>query len=74
MLLTLAGRAGDLVTKAELMDQVWPGIVVEENNLAVQVTTLRKVLGAESIVTIPGRVIASPRRRSVVEIQPEAAA
>lgn len=55
VLLTLAERAGGLVTKAELMDQVWPGLVVEENNLAVQVTTLRKVLGAETIATIPGR-------------------
>jgi predicted ATPase len=37
------------------MDLVWPGLVVEENNLAAQVSALRKVLGGEVIATIPGR-------------------
>ena len=55
VLCTLAARAGHLVTKAELMDEVWPGLVVEENNLAAQVSALRKVLGGEIIATIPGR-------------------
>ena len=34
---------------------MWPGLVVEENNLQVQVSTLRKLLGPQAIVTIPGR-------------------
>lgn len=51
----LAERAGQLVSKNELMDLVWPGLVVEENNLQVQISTLRKILGAEAIATIPGR-------------------
>src|SRR5258706_708868 len=55
VLTTLIDRAGDLVTKAELMDRVWPGVVVEENNIAVQVNALRKALGGDIIVTIPGR-------------------
>lgn len=55
LLLALVDRHGCLVTKHELMDLVWPGVVVEENNLQVQVSTLRKVLGARSIVTVPGR-------------------
>ena len=55
LLLALVERHGCLVTKHELMDLVWPGVVVEENNLQVQVSTLRKVLGARSIVTVPGR-------------------
>ena len=55
VLLTLIGRRGQLVTKHELLDAVWPGLVVEENNLVVQVGTLRKLLGAEVIATIPGR-------------------
>ena len=55
LLLALVERHGCLVTKHELMDIVWPGVVVEENNLQVQVSTLRKVLGARSIVTVPGR-------------------
>lgn len=55
LLLALTQRAGQLVAKNELLDLVWPGLVVEENNLQVQVSTLRKLLGPEAIVTIPGR-------------------
>lgn len=55
LLTALIGRPGRLVTKAELLDRVWPGLVVEENNLQVQVSALRKVLGAHMIVTVPGR-------------------
>jgi hypothetical protein len=43
------------VSKAELLDRVWPGLVAEENNLQVQVSALRKILGPEAITTIPGR-------------------
>jgi DNA-binding winged helix-turn-helix (wHTH) protein len=38
---------GALVIKEELLDRVWPGIVVSEVNLKVQVWTLRKALGAD---------------------------
>jgi TolB-like protein len=55
VLLALARRKDLVVTKAELLDAVWPGLVVEENNLTVQVVALRKVLGADAIGTIPGR-------------------
>lgn len=55
LLTALLGRPGRLVTKTELLDRVWPGLVVEENNLQVQVSALRKVLGAHMIVTVPGR-------------------
>jgi len=55
VLLALVERAGQLVAKNELLDLVWPGVVVEENNLQVQVSTLRKILGQEAIATIPGR-------------------
>ena len=44
-----------VVPKDELLDLAWPGVVVEENNLQVQISTLRKVLGPQSIATIPGR-------------------
>lgn len=44
-----------LVTKQELLEAVWPGLVVEENNLSVQVSALRKILGTEAIATVPGR-------------------
>jgi len=55
LLLVLVERAGRLVPKNELLDLVWPGLVVEENNLQVQISTLRKWLGQTAITTIPGR-------------------
>src|SRR4029078_6061095 len=55
VLLALVERAGELVTKQALLDSAWPGLVVEENNLQVQIGTLRKLLGAQAIATIPGR-------------------
>jgi DNA-binding winged helix-turn-helix (wHTH) protein len=47
LLLTLLEADGALVTKDKLLDQVWPGIVVSEENLKVQVSALRKALGAD---------------------------
>lgn len=44
-----------IMTKEELMDLAWPGLMVEENNLQVQISTLRKLLGQRAVVTIPGR-------------------
>jgi predicted ATPase/DNA-binding winged helix-turn-helix (wHTH) protein len=55
LLLALYERRDRVVTKNELLDLVWPGLVVEENNLQVQVSSLRKLLGPNAIVTIPGR-------------------
>ncbi|MGE5118102.1 MAG: ATP-binding protein, partial [Betaproteobacteria bacterium] len=55
VLLALAERPGRLVAKRALMDIVWPGLVVQENNLAAQVSALRKVIGEAVIATIPGR-------------------
>jgi len=55
LLLALAERPGKLVGKHALMDIVWPGLVVQENNLAAQVSALRKVLGGDLIATVPGR-------------------
>ena len=53
-------RHGELVTKDELMAEVWPGIVVEENNIQVHVSALRKVLGSAGdgeryLLTVAGR-------------------
>ena len=44
-----------MLTKNELLEMVWPNVVVEENNLQVHVSALRKLLGPKAIVTIPGR-------------------
>ncbi len=59
-LLYLVERPGQLVGKAELLKAVWPGTVVEENNLSQSIAAIRKVLGERAgehkyIVTIPGR-------------------
>src|SRR5260221_4808272 len=55
LLAALVDRAGHLVTKDELLDRVWPKMVVEEAALHVQVSALRKVLGSEAITTVSGR-------------------
>src|SRR6476659_9096915 len=47
LLLVLLEADGALVTKDELLSRVWPGIVVSEENLKVQVSALRKALGAD---------------------------
>src|SRR6516162_2227915 len=41
----LARSAGDLVTKDDLMDRIWPGATVMEGTLHVHVTAIRKALG-----------------------------
>ncbi len=54
LLVVLVERAGHLVTKDELLTRVWPKLVVEENNLQVHVSALRKVLGNDAIATVAG--------------------
>lgn len=51
----LIERRDRVVGSNELLALVWPGLVVEENNLRQQVASLRKLLGATAIVTVPGR-------------------
>ena len=63
VLLALVERQGHVVTKGELLDAAWPGLVVEENNVSVQIAALRKVLGAQTIATVAGigyRLAAAP--------------
>jgi DNA-binding winged helix-turn-helix (wHTH) protein len=45
LLLVLLEADGSLVTKDELLNRVWPGIVVAHENLKVQISALRKALG-----------------------------
>ena len=45
LLMALLDAQGSVVPKAELMERVWPGTVVEDGNLTVQVAALRKSLG-----------------------------
>ena len=56
----LVERAGDLVPKDEIMNAVWPETVVEDANLTVHISTLRRVLDADRsegscIQTVSGR-------------------
>jgi predicted ATPase/DNA-binding winged helix-turn-helix (wHTH) protein len=55
VLMALIERRDRVVDKNELLDLVWAGMVVEENNLHVQVNTLRKLLGPHAIATVSGR-------------------
>jgi DNA-binding response OmpR family regulator len=57
LLVVLIEASGALVSKEEIMNRVWPTTVVEEANLRVQVSELRKILGEDRdvIKTIPGR-------------------
>jgi DNA-binding winged helix-turn-helix (wHTH) protein/predicted TPR repeat methyltransferase len=57
-LLAFVERPGEVLTKSELLDRVWPGVFVEESNLAQNVYVLRKVLRAywnDVIETVPRR-------------------
>src|SRR3954454_19558180 len=60
ILCELAAVPGEVVTKDRLMENVWPGRVVEENAIQVHVSTLRKALepgsdGQSYVITVPGR-------------------
>jgi predicted ATPase/DNA-binding winged helix-turn-helix (wHTH) protein len=55
LLLTLIEHRERVVSKSELLDLVWAGLIVEEGNLTVHMAALRKLLGPAAIATIPGR-------------------
>ena len=59
-LLVLVRRSRDVVSKEELLKEVWPNSFVEESNLSQNIFLLRKALGdtgenRQYIVTLPGR-------------------
>lgn len=58
LLTILTERPGQVLTKAELIDAAWPGTIIEESNLTVQIASLRRLLGPapyglEWISTVP---------------------
>ena len=60
VLSVLVARQGELVSKDEIMSAVWPGTAVEDHNLTVQISSLRRLLddgrtGGSCIQTVPGR-------------------
>ena len=81
LLALVEGRAR-ILEKAELMQHLWPNTFVEEGNLTLHISTLRKALGEtldqhRYIVTVPGRgyrfvadvtqVVPEPTERGLVE-------
>ncbi len=59
-LLVLVENSGRVVEKDELMQLIWPDVVVEENNLTQNISAIRKCLGGRHnehryVVTVPGR-------------------
>src|SRR5271169_176764 len=60
ILAALVERAGEVVGKEELIARAWPQTFVEESNLKIQVSALRRALGDGQdghrfVVTVPGR-------------------
>src|SRR5215210_3401806 len=60
ILLVLIEHRGQVMEKDEILKKVWPDTVVEENNLARNISALRKALDEhpnqhQYILTIPGR-------------------
>jgi TolB-like protein/DNA-binding winged helix-turn-helix (wHTH) protein/Tfp pilus assembly protein PilF len=60
LLRLLVERPGELAPKDAIMEAVWPGMVVEEGNLTVQISALRRILDqnrerGSCIQTVPGR-------------------
>jgi TolB-like protein/DNA-binding winged helix-turn-helix (wHTH) protein len=79
-LLLFVERAGQLLDKRTLMEELWPDVVVEEKNLTQTIHTLRRLLGERPddhryIVTVPGRgyrFVAQVTTTTVEEQQPAA--
>lgn len=81
LLIALAEQRGDVVTKQSLLDRVWPGAFVEEANLSVNVSALRRALGTRPdgkpyIETLPrrGYRLAVPVRAGAAAPRPPALA
>ena len=60
LLVVLIERRGQVISKEELLNAVWPEQFVEEGNLTVQISSIRKALGENPklpkyIVTVPGK-------------------
>jgi Tol biopolymer transport system component/DNA-binding winged helix-turn-helix (wHTH) protein len=70
LLLVLVQSGGRDLSKDELLEEVWPGQILEESNLSVNISAVRRALGesaaqAKYIVTVPGvgyRFVARVRR------------
>jgi predicted ATPase/DNA-binding winged helix-turn-helix (wHTH) protein len=60
ILITLIKRPGEIVSKKDLLDQVWPDVTVDDGSLRFNIGSLRKILGdgrdgARYVTNVPGR-------------------
>ncbi len=60
VLIALVEKRGSVLSKEYLLERIWPGQFVEENNLTVHIAAVRKLLGERKgehrfIITVPGR-------------------
>ncbi len=60
LLFVLVENHGQVLSKDELLEKVWTNQFVEENNLTVQISALRKIFGEKKgehrfIITVPGK-------------------
>jgi DNA-binding winged helix-turn-helix (wHTH) protein len=60
VLRALVERPGDLLSRHEIVAAAWPGMMVDDNNLTIQIATLRRLLDPDGargsrIQTVPGR-------------------
>lgn len=77
-LVMLVTHAGELVTKKQLLEGVWPSAVVEDNNINQCILAIRKALGETAgsnrfVMTVPGRgyrFVAHVTRQSRVSPEP----
>jgi DNA-binding winged helix-turn-helix (wHTH) protein/Tfp pilus assembly protein PilF len=74
LLVHLVRRAGQLVTKRELLDVVWPNAFVEEGILAVHVSALRKALGDEAASATYIQTVAKSGYRFVATLSADSVA
>lgn len=54
LLTVLVDAAGETVGKETLLDRAWSGLTVDENNIQVQISALRRALGESWIITVTG--------------------
>jgi DNA-binding winged helix-turn-helix (wHTH) protein len=81
ILIALTQRAGEVVSRQELIDRVWPDVTVEKANLRVYIANLRKALGdrrggARYITNVPSRgycFVAASQRGGASPAAPSAA-
>jgi non-specific serine/threonine protein kinase len=72
LLHALVIRANEYVSKADLLDAAWPGLVVEEANLSVQMSAIRKVLAQAGGMAVKIETLARRGYRFVGTVSTEA--